>query len=138
MQRNCTKLCLIVHFISVQVSRLMKTPKKEIQIMPLCVQTQAFLFINPKSGGITNLDFINSSTYRYWKTYRSLLNRYDLGRNQERYVEKSKWHTCPIHLRKYIMCTKNCIYHLSQRSNLESLALTFTRLKKMKRLNFAP
>ena len=36
------------------------------------------------------------------------------------------------------MCTKNCIYHLSQRSNLESLALTFTRLKKMKRLNFAP
>ena len=65
MQRNCTKLCLIVHFISVQVSRLMKTPKKEIQIMPLRVQTQAFIFINPKSGGITNLDFINSSTYRY-------------------------------------------------------------------------
>ena len=65
MQRNCTKLCLIAHFISVQVSRLMKTPKKEIQIMPLRVQTQAFIFINPKSGGITNLDFINSSTYRY-------------------------------------------------------------------------
>ena len=74
----------------------MKTPKKEIQIMPLRVQTQAFLFINPKSGGITNLDFINSSTYRYWKTYRSLLNRYDLGRNQERYVKKSKYLPNPL------------------------------------------